>query len=79
MDPQPECSKLEFWDKEGKPYLKEYVGSSKLEGKTAIITGGDSVRGSSRKLSLYFFLSSRFDGLICVTGHWQSRCNLFRS
>lgn len=38
-----EHSKVECWDENGKPYLKEYVGSDKLKGKKAIITGGDSV------------------------------------
>jgi hypothetical protein len=38
-----EHSKVECWDENGKPYLKEYVGSEKLKGKKAIITGGDSV------------------------------------
>ncbi|KAL7423254.1 hypothetical protein Q5752_002554 [Cryptotrichosporon argae] len=42
MDPLAEFTKLEAWDLDGKPYLKEYVGSGKLEGKTAIVTGGDS-------------------------------------
>ncbi len=36
-------SNVECWDEHGKPYLKEYVGSGKLAGKKAIITGGDSV------------------------------------
>lgn len=30
------------WDDNGKPYLKEYVGTGKLQGKAALITGGDS-------------------------------------
>ncbi|ORX40166.1 putative oxidoreductase [Kockovaella imperatae] len=42
MDPYAEFTKLECWDDEGKPYLKEYQGSGKLKGKTAIVTGGDS-------------------------------------
>ncbi|WVN88737.1 uncharacterized protein L203_103950 [Cryptococcus depauperatus CBS 7841] len=42
MDPLAEFTKLETWDDDGKPCLKEYVGSGKLKGKTAIITGGDS-------------------------------------
>ncbi|KAJ7877866.1 hypothetical protein B0H13DRAFT_2546012 [Mycena leptocephala] len=33
-----EHSKVECWDDQGKPYLKEYVGSDKLKGKKAIIT-----------------------------------------
>ncbi|KAI9631936.1 putative oxidoreductase [Dioszegia hungarica] len=47
MDPLAEFTKLECWDESGKPYLKEYVGSGKLKGKTAIITGGDSGIGRS--------------------------------
>lgn len=42
MDPLAEFTKLETWDDDGKPYLKEYAGSGKLKGKKAIITGGDS-------------------------------------
>ncbi|KAK1925374.1 putative oxidoreductase [Papiliotrema laurentii] len=42
MAPLAEFTKLECWDNDGKPYLKEYVGSGKLKGKTAIVTGGDS-------------------------------------
>ncbi|WVQ80512.1 hypothetical protein IAT38_002617 [Cryptococcus sp. DSM 104549] len=42
MDPLAEFTKLEQWDDDGKPYLKEYVGSGKLKGKKAIVTGGDS-------------------------------------
>lgn len=44
MAPHAEHSRLEYWDSNGKPYLKEYVGTNKLGGKKAIITGGDSVR-----------------------------------
>lgn len=69
MDPLAEFTKLECWDDNGKPYLKEvsflfciqfkptlpspvqcsiadaeyqYVGSGKLKGKKAIVTGGKS-------------------------------------
>lgn len=42
MDPLAEFTKLETWDDNGKPYLKEYTGSGKLKGKKAIVTGGDS-------------------------------------
>lgn len=38
-----EHSKVECWDDNGNPYLKEYVGTDKLKGKKVIITGGDSV------------------------------------
>jgi len=47
MDPLAEFTKLECWDNEGKPYLKEYVGSEKLKGKVALVTGGDSGIGRS--------------------------------
>ncbi|KAG2022911.1 short-chain dehydrogenase/reductase SDR, variant 2 [Coprinopsis cinerea AmutBmut pab1-1] len=47
-----EYSKLEYWDDNGKPYLKEYAGSGKLQGKTAIITGGDS--GIGRAAAIMF-------------------------
>jgi len=47
MEPLAEWTKLECWDNDGKPYLKEYEGSGKLKGKTAIITGGDSGIGRS--------------------------------
>ncbi len=39
MSPVAQHTKLEAWDNEGKPYLKEYEGSGKLKGKAAIITG----------------------------------------
>jgi len=42
MDPLAEFTKLECWDDNGKPFLKEYVGSEKLKGKKIIVTGGDS-------------------------------------
>ncbi|KAJ7861776.1 hypothetical protein B0H13DRAFT_2354997 [Mycena leptocephala] len=47
-----EHSKVECWDEHGKPYLKEYVGSGKLAGKKAIITGGDS--GIGRAVTIFF-------------------------
>ncbi|KAJ6560284.1 hypothetical protein B0H19DRAFT_1210350 [Mycena capillaripes] len=47
-----EHSKVEYWDDDGKPYLKEYVGSEKLKGKKAIITGGDS--GIGRAVAIFF-------------------------
>ncbi|KAK4694466.1 hypothetical protein P7C70_g8727, partial [Phenoliferia sp. Uapishka_3] len=47
MDPIAEWTKLEQWDNAGKPFLAEYVGSGKLRGKSAIITGGDSGIGRS--------------------------------
>ncbi|KAK7013956.1 Tropinone reductase 1 [Favolaschia claudopus] len=47
-----EHSRLECWDEDGQPYLKEYVGSEKLKGKKAIITGGDS--GIGRTAAIFF-------------------------
>ncbi|KAJ7453099.1 hypothetical protein FB451DRAFT_1565658 [Mycena latifolia] len=47
-----EHSRVECWDDDGKPYLKEYVGSDKLKGKKAIITGGDS--GIGRSVTIFF-------------------------
>ena len=52
MEPLAEHIKVEKWDKDGKPYLEEYKGSGKLEGKSAIITGGDS--GIGRSAALFF-------------------------
>lgn len=52
MDPLAEHLLLEKWDGEGKPYLTEYKGSGKLQGKTAIVTGGDS--GIGRSVTLMF-------------------------
>ncbi|TFK30937.1 NAD(P)-binding protein [Coprinopsis marcescibilis] len=50
--PGVEYTKLEYWDDEGKPSLREYIGSNKLQGKTAIITGGDS--GIGRAAAIMF-------------------------
>ncbi|KAK7022281.1 Tropinone reductase 1 [Favolaschia claudopus] len=47
-----EHSAVECWDASGRPYLKEYVGSEKLRGKKAIITGGDS--GIGRTVAIFF-------------------------
>lgn len=47
MAPYAEWTKLEHWDKDGKPFLAEYEGSNKLKGKSAIVTGGDSGIGRS--------------------------------
>jgi len=52
MEPLAEHIKVEKWDNNGKPYLEEYRGSGKLEGKSAIITGGDS--GIGRSAALFF-------------------------
>ncbi|TEB12110.1 NAD(P)-binding protein [Coprinellus micaceus] len=50
--PGVEYTKLEFWDDGGRPSLREYKGTGKLEGKTAIITGGDS--GIGRAAAIQF-------------------------
>lgn len=40
-------TQLEYWDNNGKPYLKEYEGRGLLTDKAVIITGGDSGIGRS--------------------------------
>lgn len=52
MEPLANHTQLEKWTREGKPYLEEYKGNEKLEGKAAIITGGDS--GIGRTVSASF-------------------------
>lgn len=47
MDPPAAWTQIEMWDNNGKPYLKEYEGRGSLEGKAALITGGDSGIGRS--------------------------------
>jgi len=52
MGPTAEHAKQEYWDENGKPYLKEYQGTGKLENKKALITGGDS--GLGRSVAIFF-------------------------
>lgn len=47
-----EWSRLEFWDENQKPYLKEYEGRGLLQGKATLITGGDS--GIGRAVAILF-------------------------
>ncbi|KAF8627478.1 hypothetical protein AX17_006290 [Amanita inopinata Kibby_2008] len=52
MTPHLDYTRLEYWDDEGRPSLVEYKGAGKLQGKTAIITGGDS--GIGRTAAIMF-------------------------
>ncbi|BGP18501.1 hypothetical protein JCM10213_001183 [Rhodosporidiobolus nylandii] len=51
MGPHAEHTKLERWHR-GEPRLEEYVGSGKLKGKAALITGADS--GIGRTVAAFF-------------------------
>lgn len=42
MEPLAEHTKVEKWTVEGTPYLEEYKGNGRLEGKAVVVTGGDS-------------------------------------
>ncbi|EPQ27222.1 uncharacterized protein PFL1_05145 [Pseudozyma flocculosa PF-1] len=52
MGPLAEHIKVEKWDNEGNPYLEEYKGTGRLQGKGCIVTGGDS--GIGRSVALFF-------------------------
>ena len=47
LDPIANWTQLEYWDADGKPYLKEYEGRGLLQDKKVLITGGDSGIGRS--------------------------------
>lgn len=47
LKPAPVSQHLPAFDSDGKPCFKAYVGSGKLEGKYALITGADSGIGRS--------------------------------
>ncbi|KAL0264434.1 hypothetical protein SLS55_000384 [Diplodia seriata] len=47
LKPAANFTQLEFWDDDGKPYLKEYEGRGLLKDKAVLITGGDSGIGRS--------------------------------
>ena len=52
MAPLAEHLKVEKWNNDGAPYLEEYRGTGKLDGKARIVTGGDS--GIGRSVALFF-------------------------
>jgi NAD(P)-dependent dehydrogenase (short-subunit alcohol dehydrogenase family) len=47
MKEQANWTQLEYWDDNGKPYLKEYEGRGLMTDKAVLITGGDSGIGRS--------------------------------
>lgn len=47
MKEQANWTQLEYWDDNGKPFLKEYEGRGLLQDKAVLITGGDSGIGRS--------------------------------
>lgn len=50
LDPPASWTQLEYFDKDGKPYLKEYEGRGLLQDKAVLVTGGDSGIGRSAAL-----------------------------
>jgi len=50
LDPPASWTQLEYFDKDGKPYLKEYEGRGLLLDKAVLVTGGDSGIGRSAAL-----------------------------
>ncbi|KAH7408819.1 hypothetical protein DE146DRAFT_743473 [Phaeosphaeria sp. MPI-PUGE-AT-0046c] len=46
-----EWSRLEFWNDNGKPYLREYESRNLFSGKAALITEGDSGVGRAMAIS----------------------------
>ncbi|KAF9239275.1 hypothetical protein BU15DRAFT_88068 [Melanogaster broomeanus] len=61
IKPGIEYVQQEYWDHDGKPYLRSYTGSGKLKDKYALITGGDS--GIGRAAAILFAI----EGLKGVT------------
>ena len=57
MSPLAEHTRVERWTSEGRPFLEEYRGNGRLEGKAAIVTGGDS--GIVRSVSVFFAREGR--------------------
>jgi predicted ATP-dependent serine protease len=68
MDPPACWTQIEHWDNEGKPTLKEYEGRGLLEGKAALITGGDSGIGRSTAILM---AREGADITICYLPHEQ--------
>ena len=52
LKPAANFTQLEYYDDNGKPYLKEYEGRGQLQNKTAIVTGDDS--GIGRSVTILF-------------------------